>query len=54
MRFSPGAWARSRWAHEFLVFEDGPSMDFELQWATYRDAADQSALSAFGAASTPD
>ena len=32
-------------AHEFLVFEDGPSMDFELQWATYRDAADQSALS---------
>lgn len=32
-------------AHEFLVFEDGPSHDFELQWATYRDAADQSALS---------
>ena len=32
-------------AHEFLVFEDGPSADFELQWATYRDAADQSALS---------
>ena len=32
-------------AHEFLVFEDGPSMDFELQWATYRDASDQSALS---------
>jgi len=30
---------------EFLVFEDGPSMDIELQWATYRDAADQSALS---------
>ena len=32
-------------AHEFLVFEDGPSQDLELQWATYRDAADQSALS---------
>ena len=32
-------------AHEFLVFEDGPTEDFELQWATYRDAADQSALS---------
>ncbi|MGA0434833.1 MAG: FG-GAP-like repeat-containing protein [Flavobacteriales bacterium] len=32
-------------AHEFLVFEDGPSEDFELQWATYRDAADQSAFS---------
>ncbi len=32
-------------AHEFLVFEDGPSEDLELQWATYRDASDQSALS---------
>ena len=30
---------------EFLVFEDGPSVDVELQWATYRDAAEQSALS---------
>jgi len=30
---------------EFLVFEDGPSIDIELQWATYRDAAEQSALS---------
>ena len=30
---------------EFLVFEDGPSVDVELQWATYRDAADQSGLS---------
>ncbi len=30
---------------QFLVFEDGPSVDVELQWATYRDAADQSALS---------
>ena len=32
-------------ANEFLVFEDGPSESFELQWATYRDAADQSGLS---------
>jgi len=30
---------------EFLVFEDGPSIDIELQWATYRDAADESGLS---------
>lgn len=29
----------------FLVFEKGPSVDIELQWATYYDAADQSALS---------
>ena len=31
--------------NEFLVFEDGPSMSFELQWATYRDASDQTSLS---------
>ena len=30
---------------EFLVFEDGPSVDIQLQWATYRDAADESGLS---------
>jgi len=30
---------------EFLVFEDGPSTDIELQWATYQDAANESALS---------
>ncbi|MCZ4408989.1 FG-GAP-like repeat-containing protein [Cryomorphaceae bacterium 1068] len=30
---------------EFLVFEDGPSVDVELEWATYRDAADESGLS---------
>ena len=29
----------------FLVFEQGPSQDVILQWATYRDAADQTALS---------
>ncbi|MBR9921543.1 MAG: T9SS type A sorting domain-containing protein [Bacteroidetes bacterium] len=31
--------------NEFLVFEEGPSMDIELQWATYRDASDQCSLS---------
>jgi len=31
--------------NEFLLFEDGPSVDVHLQWATYRDAADESALS---------
>lgn len=30
---------------EFLVFEDGPSKDVTLQWATYRDASDQCSLS---------
>ncbi|MCA9726345.1 MAG: T9SS type A sorting domain-containing protein [Candidatus Eisenbacteria bacterium] len=29
----------------FLVFEDGPSVDVTLQWATYRDASDQTSLS---------
>ena len=32
-------------ANSFLVFERGPSVDLTLEWATYRDAADQSALS---------
>ncbi len=31
--------------NQFLVFEDGPSIDLELQWATYRDASDQCSLS---------
>ncbi|ARV09251.1 hypothetical protein BTO05_06185 [Winogradskyella sp. PC-19] len=30
---------------EFLVFEKGPSQDIVLQWATYRDASDQTSLS---------
>ena len=30
---------------EFLVFEKGPSQDVVLQWATYRDASDQTSLS---------
>ena len=31
--------------NEFLVFEDGPSVDLTLQWATYQDASDQTSLS---------
>ena len=31
--------------NEFLVFEEGPSQDLVLQWATYRDASDQCSLS---------
>jgi hypothetical protein len=31
--------------NQFLVFEDGPSQTFSLQWATYRDASDQCSLS---------
>lgn len=31
--------------NKFLVFEDGPSVDVKLQWATYSDAADQCSLS---------
>lgn len=31
--------------NEFLVFEDGPSINIQLQWATYQDASDQCSLS---------
>jgi hypothetical protein len=31
--------------NEFLVFEEGPSVDVVLQWATYRDASEQTSLS---------
>ena len=31
--------------NDFLVFEEGPSQGFTLQWATYRDASDQTSLS---------
>jgi hypothetical protein len=31
--------------NEFLVFEEGPSFNVTLQWATYRDASDQCSLS---------
>ena len=32
-------------ANDFLVFENGPSVDMTLEWATYRDASDQCSLS---------
>ena len=31
--------------NDFLVFEEGPSVDVTLQWATYRDASDETSLS---------
>lgn len=31
--------------NKFLVFEDGPTTDLTLQWATYQDASDQCSLS---------
>ncbi len=31
--------------NDFLVFEQGPTVDVTLQWATYRDASDQTSLS---------
>lgn len=31
--------------NNFLVFEQGPSQNMTLQWATYRDASDQTSLS---------
>ena len=31
--------------NKFLAFEAGPSESFSLQWATYRDASDQTSLS---------
>jgi hypothetical protein len=31
--------------NNFLAFEAGPSESFSLQWATYRDASDQTSLS---------
>lgn len=44
--FFPGGMGEFNCAqNEFLVFEDGPTMDVTLQWATYRDASDQCSLS---------
>ncbi|CAN0518469.1 unnamed protein product, partial [Scytosiphon promiscuus] len=45
-RFFPGGMGEFRAKkNEFLVFEEGPSMDVTLQWATYKDASDQTSLS---------
>ena len=44
--FFPGGMSGFRIpANDFLVFERGPSVGMTLQWATYRDAADQCSLS---------
>jgi len=44
--FFPGGYAEFVAKKDsFLVFEKGPSVDVRLQWATYRDAADQTSLS---------
>lgn len=44
--FFPGGLGEFRAArNRFLAFEEGPSVDVVLQWATYRDAADQTSLS---------
>ncbi len=32
-------------AHQYLVFEDGPSVNVDLSWASYYDAADESGRS---------
>ncbi len=44
--FFPGGMGEfSATQNQFLVFEEGPSEDITLQWATYRDASDQCSLS---------
>ncbi|MFZ4461072.1 MAG: hypothetical protein ACOYN2_00555 [Patescibacteria group bacterium] len=43
--FPGGLFEFSAKAHNYLVFEQGPASDVTLQWATYRDAANESALS---------
>ncbi len=44
--FFPGGMGTfSVYTNDFLKFEVGPSVDFQLQWATYRDASDQTSLS---------
>lgn len=44
--YFPGGLAIHRFKkNEFLQFEDGPSEDIELQWATYREASDETCLS---------
>ena len=45
-KFFPGGMGRFlAKKNEFLVFEEGPSQDIELQYATYYDASDQTSLS---------
>lgn len=45
-RFFPGGMSGFEIkADEFLVFEEGPSVNMTLEWATYQDASDQCSLS---------
>ncbi|MGJ8680024.1 vanadium-dependent haloperoxidase [Paraglaciecola sp.] len=45
-RFFPGGMSGFEIeVNEFLVFEQGPSVNMTLQWATYQDASDQCSLS---------
>lgn len=44
--YFPGGMATFNAAqNQYLVFEEGPSQNIQLQWATYRDASDQCSLS---------
>jgi len=44
--FFPGGMGTFNYpANQSLEFEEGPSVNVELQWATYKDAADQCSLS---------
>ncbi len=44
--FFPGGMGEFHAAkNEYLVFEEGPTQNIELQWATYTDASDQCSLS---------
>ena len=43
--FFPGGMGEFQVDTDFLYFEQGPSEPFTLQWATYRDASDQTSLS---------
>ena len=44
--FFPGGLGQYHFAaHEFLEFEDGPSVDVTLEWATYFDASDEAGIS---------
>ncbi len=43
--FPGGLGSYTAHANDFLEFEEGPSTDIVLQWATYYDAADQAGIS---------
>ena len=46
--YFPEEWGRSLPANEFLVFEDGPSVDVELQWATTETLLTNAACRIYG------